>query len=265
MLDMKRYIIITKRDFMTAVAAVLAVVAISMLAARLDNVAVPVSNWNKGVKLPIYGVESADKRIALTFNAAWTAEDIPELLEMLNQHQVMCTFFLVGEWAEKNPSQARMIAQAGHEIGNHSYAHPDMTKLTAQQIKDDISKADAAIQQATGVWPVLFRAPSGAYNDTAIEAAQSLSHVAVQWTVDSIDWKRHDAAALTKRVLQKARPGAIVLMHTGLENTRAALPDIIAGLKAEGYTFVVVGEMLIKDDYTIDHNGIQHPAASKPM
>lgn len=260
---MKRYIVISKGDFLTALVAVATFIAFILLAAKLDRIAVPASSWNRSARLPIYGVESTEKRIALTFNAAWTADDIPQLLDLLKSEQVVCTFFLVGEWAEKNPNEAKMIADAGHEIGNHSYAHPDMTKLSADQIREDISKADAVIEQATGVWPKLFRAPSGAYNDKVVETAESLSHTVIQWSIDSIDWKKADADKLTNRVLQKAKPGGIVLMHTGLENTRAALPDIIKSLKKQGYTFVKVSDLLIQGETTIDHNGIQHPASKR--
>ncbi|MFA9380882.1 MAG: polysaccharide deacetylase family protein, partial [Acetanaerobacterium sp.] len=226
---MKKYMIITKTNLLTALVAVAVFAAAILLAVRLDDIAVPVSSW-RSASLPVYGVETAEKKIALTFNAAWEADDIPDLLALLAQRKVVCTFFLVGEWAETNPREARLIAEAGHEIGNHSYSHPDMTTLSAERIKADITKADEAIKQASGVFPVLFRAPSGAYNDTVIEAALSLEHTPVQWTVDSIDWKKPSADKLARRVLQKAQPGAIVLMHTGLENTREALPDIIDSL-----------------------------------
>lgn len=255
---MKRYIVIAKSDLLTAVLTAALFVALLFLAVRLDHIAVPASGWAHNAKLPVYGVEVSDKRIALTFNAAWTADDIPQLLDILKEHEVSCTFFLVGEWAEKNPNEAKMIADAGHEIGNHSYAHPDMTKLSAEQIKNDIEKADKVIQQATGVWPTLFRAPSGGYNDTVIQAAQEMSHTVIQWSIDSIDWKRPDSQKLISRVLQKSKPGGIILMHTGLDNTREALPDIILGLKEKGYVFVTVSELLVKGEATIDYNGIQH-------
>lgn len=256
---MKRYMIITKSNLLTVVLAVAVFIAFLFLAAKLDHVVVPASGWAHYAKLPVYGVEVSDKRIALTFNAAWTADDIPELLNILKKQDVLCTFFLVGEWAEKNPNEAKMIAEAGHEIGNHSYAHPDMTKLSAEQIKQDIAKADEVIQQATGVWPTLFRAPSGAYNDTVVKTAQEMKHTAIQWSIDSIDWRKSEPQKLVSRVLQKAKPGGIILMHTGLDNTRAALPEIINSLKEQGYVFVKVSDLLILGKASIDYNGIQHP------
>lgn len=256
---MKRYMIVTKGNLLTMVLAAAVFIAFVFLAAKLDHVAVPASGWAHYARLPVYGVEVSDKRIALTFNAAWSADDIPELLDVLNKQDVVCTFFLVGEWAEKNPNEAKMIGEAGHEIGNHSYAHPDMNKLSAEQIKKDISMADEVIQKATGVWPTLFRAPSGAYNDTVVQTAQEMKHTVIQWSIDSIDWRKPEPQKLTSRVLQKAKPGGIILMHTGLDNTRAALPDIIKALKEQGYVFVTVSNLLISGEASIDYNGIQHP------
>lgn len=255
---MKRYLIITSRQLLAGLAA--ATVLTVVTAGFVQN-AIP-AMAQEGRRLPVYGVQRDDKAIALTFNAAWEPDDIPQLLALLSKEQVRCTFFLVGQWAQKNPEQAKMIAQEQHEIANHSYAHPDMTKLSAQRIREDIQQADDAIRQATGgVFPVLFRAPSGAYNNTVVQTAQELSHTVIQWSVDSRDWQKPDAQTIVDRVLKKAQPGAIVLMHTGLDNTHTALPDLILKLKAQGYRFVTVSDLLLQGETRIDHNGIQHPAA----
>ncbi len=257
---MKRYVTVTRSHLLAGIAAVAVFILTVLIAEGFDTAAVPVSGFGGYAKLPVYGVESAKKQVALTFNAAWEADDIGALLALLKERNVTCTFFLVGQWAEKNPREARRIVEAGHEIGNHSYAHPNMTNLSKQGIAEDITKAQEAIANAAGVTPKLFRAPSGAYNDTVVEAAQSMGLSVIQWSVDSVDWKKPDPESLAARVLKKAEPGAIVLMHTGLENTRAALPRIIDGLREQGYSFVTVGELLVRGAYTIDHEGIQHPA-----
>ena len=253
-----RYIIITKKHLLIGVSVVFALI-LALIARPLDNITVPTSGSALLARLPIYGVATEQKKIALTFNAAWEADDIPDLLTLLENKNIECTFFMVGDWAKKNPTQARMIAQAGHEIANHSYAHPDMTKLTAEQIKADISKADKAIEEATGVFPKLFRAPSGAYNDTVIATAESLGHIVIQWNVDSLDWKKLTANEITQRVLKKAEAGSIILFHTALKNTRDALPDIIDSFKSKGYSLVKVSDIILHDSYTIDHQGLQQP------
>ncbi len=263
---MKRYFVVTKKHLFTGILILIGLIAALLLLEPLNNIAVPSSRFipslsfsASGRQLPIYGVETEKKQIAITFNAAWEADDIPVLLALLKEKEVTATFFLVGQWAEKNPQQAKLIAEAGHEIGNHSYAHPDMTTLSARQIEADISKADEAIRQATGVFPKCFRAPSGGYNDTVIAVAKALDHTPIQWTIDSLDWKRPPAQEIIQRVLKQASGGSIILFHTALENTRLALPEIIDTLSQRGYTFVHVSDLIYSGDYTIDHQGIQHP------
>ncbi|SDN28798.1 polysaccharide deacetylase family protein [Acetanaerobacterium elongatum] len=261
---MKRYLMITKKHLAAGILALAGLIILVLIAGPLEHIAVPAASYtpawsfDRARQLPIYGVATEKKQLAITFNAAWEADDIPALLALLKQQDVVSTFFLVGQWAEKNPREAKLIAEAGHEIGNHSYAHPDMTKLTASQIEADITKADAVIQQATGVFPKYFRAPSGSYNDTVIELAKKLNHIPVQWTIDSLDWKKPSPDEIATRVLKEADNGSIILFHTAIENTRTALPGIIASLRKQGYSFVKVSELIYTGDYTIDYQGIQH-------
>ncbi len=262
---MRRYFVVTKKHLFTGILILIGLITALLLLVPLESIAVPSSRFvpalsfgASGRQLPIYGVATEKKQISITFNAAWEADDIPELLALLKEKGVTATFFLVGHWAEKNPREAKLIAEAGHEIGNHSYAHPDMTTLSAQQIEADITKADEAIRQVTGVFPKCFRAPSGGYNDTVIATAKALNHTPIQWNIDSLDWKRPPAQEITQRILKQASGGAIILFHTALENTRLALPEIIDTLSQQGYTFVHVSDLVYSGEYTIDHQGIQH-------
>lgn len=237
-------------------AAVSLVVLMVMISASLSGRAEPVGA-NASHTLPIYSVRTDERKVALTFNAAWEASDIPALLNILKKEDIKCTFFLVGGWAEKNPAAAKLIAGAGHEIANHSYSHKDMQKLSSEEIAADIKKADSVIKNASGAVPRLFRAPSGSYNNTVIKTAQGLGHTCIQWDVDSLDWKKPTAAELTRRVTEKCENGSIVLFHTALDNTREALPEIISSLKEKGYTFATVGELIYKENYDIDVDGEQ--------
>ena len=210
-------------------------------------------------RLPVYSVETADKKIALTFNCAWGTEGLDEILEVLKKEDIKCTFFFVGDFAEKYPEAVRRIYNSGHEIGNHSMRHTDPVTQEFSDIVSDINACNELLMTLTGERPSLYRAPSGSYDNKTVEAAQSLGMTAVQWDVDSIDWKNPSPEKIVSRVTGKAANGSIALFHTGKENTVKALPDVIAVLKNRGYSFCSAGELLLSGDTWIDNTGRQHP------
>ncbi len=209
-------------------------------------------------KLPVYSVDTDVKEIALTFNCAWGTEGLDEIINMLTKEDIKCTFFFVGEFAEKNPEAVRKIHNKGHEIGNHSMHHTDPVTQEFPDIVSDINACNELLYSITGVTPVLYRAPSGSYDNKTVEAAESLGMTAVQWDVDSIDWKNPAPEKIVSRVTGKATNGSIVLFHLGKENTLEALPAIVKNLKNQGYSFSTVGELLIDGDIWIDNTGKQH-------
>ena len=206
-------------------------------------------------RLPVYGVEMEEKRAALTFNCAWDETGLDELLATLKENDVKCTFFVVGEFAERLPDAVRKIHNAGHEIGNHSMAHRDPVKMAYADLLTDISACNDLLYSLTGETATLYRAPSGSYNDETVEAAASLGMTAVQWDADSVDWKDKTPEEITERMLKKIGPGSIALFHVGKENTVAALPGIIEKLKGEGYSFCTVTELLPEGEIVIDGQG----------
>ena len=208
-------------------------------------------------RVPVYSVERADRAIALTFNAAWGDETTDEILDMLKENGVRATFFFVGTFAEKYPESVKKIANAGHEIANHSMRHRDPTKQTYGEISADISACSDVLYALTGVYPTLYRAPSGAYDNKTVEAAEALGLTAVQWSADSIDWKDPSPGKITERILNKTKPGGILLFHLGKENTLRALPGLLRELRSQGYEFVTVGELLLPGETYVDANGIQ--------
>jgi len=209
--------------------------------------------------LPVYSVQRDDKVVALSFDAAWGNEDTQTLIDILNKYEINTTFFLVGDWVDKFPESVKALHEAGNEIMNHSSDHAHFSKLSEDEIVADITRCNEKIAAITGVTPTLFRCPYGEYDDHVINAVNSMGMTAIQWNVDSLDWKGISADEIKSRVLKNVSPGSIVLFHNAAENTPQALPGIIEGLLADGYTIVPISRILLDGDYTIDHTGKQCP------
>ncbi|MGI2327565.1 LysM peptidoglycan-binding domain-containing protein [Planococcus sp. YIM B11945] len=191
---------------------------------------------------------TTSKVIALTFDDGSDGTNIQKILDILAKNNVKATFFLTGSGAEKHPQAIKNIVAKGHLLGNHSYSHPDFTKLTAAQRKTELDKTEAAIKKITGKsTKPLFRAPFGASNASVLATvgASGYTHT-LQWNIDTLDWKGVSATAITNKVVNNVVPGTIVLMHTGAgaSGTPGALPGMISKLKAKGYKFVTVSELL---------------------
>ena len=208
-------------------------------------------------ELPIYCVQSADKRASLTFDAAWGNEDTQQLIDILGKYNIKATFFVVGDWARKYPESVKALHDAGHEVMSHSDKHEHMPQLTPMQIAGNLKACNTDIEAVTHEPVTLFRFPYGEYDDTSVKAVRGMGLSPIQWDVDSLDWKDLDAAAITKRVTERVKPGSIVLFHNAAKHTPEALPGIIEKLQSEGYTLVKVSDLIVRDNYTIDHTGKQ--------
>ncbi len=213
--------------------------------------------------LPIYSVDKEEKVIAISFDAAWGDEFTQEILDILEKEDIKTTFFLVGMWVDKYPEQVQAIADAGHEIGNHSSSHPDMTKLDKNKMKEELSSTNEKISKYKEIDTFLFRPPFGAYNNDLIKTIEELDGYTIQWDVDSLDWKNEGTEQIVNRVVSNVKPGSIVLFHNNAEYTTQALPTIIKELKDQGYTFVPISELIYKENYTMDHTGKQIPSNVK--
>ncbi len=254
---MKCGVIRLRRAVLAAVAFV--VVAALVLALRLMG-AYAVYTGGTVRELPIYSVERSDNKIAISFDCAWGTDYTDKLLEVLARENVHATFFMVQFWAEKYPEYVKKIAEAGHEIGTHSATHSYMSKLSEEKIRQELSTSSAAIEAASGVRPDLFRAPFGDYNDRLIRSARDAGYYTIQWDVDSLDWKDLSANDIAMRVISRVRSGSIILCHNNGKHTAEALPVILDTLKNKGFTFVSIGELIYRENYTIDPNGRQHAA-----
>lgn len=209
-------------------------------------------------KLPIYSVQTDEKKIAITFDAAWTNQDTQELIQILKKHNAKATFFIVGDWAEKFPDSVKAFHDAGHIIANHSDTHKAFSKCSREEIREEIINCNKKLEAITGEKVTLLRAPSGDYTDESLEVANSLKMQTIQWSADSLDYTGLSVDEIVQRVLLRTETGSIVLFHNGVENTAEALDKILTELSAQGYSFVSVDDLIYKDDYYLDHTGKQH-------
>lgn len=213
-----------------------------------------------GKRLPIYCVEQEKPKIALSFDAAWGNEDTKKILEILKKNDVHVTFFMTGGWIEKYPDDVKAIAKAGHELGNHSENHKQMSKLSAEECKEEIMKPHDKVKNLTGEEMRVFRPPYGDYNDTLIEAVESCGYHAIQWDVDSLDWKDYGVDSILDTVLNHKHlgNGSIILCHNGAKYTAEALDRLVKGLKEKGFELVKMSDLIYDGDYEIDTEGRQH-------
>ncbi len=209
--------------------------------------------------LPIYSVEKSEKVVSISFDCAWGVEHTDTLLSVMSKNDVRCTFFAVEFWVERYPEYAKKIVDAGHELGTHSRSHPYMSKLSKPQIQDELKTSSDAIERITGKRPTLFRPPYGDYNNTLVQTATEMGLYTIQWDVDSLDWKNLSATEIALRIVNGAKNGSIILCHNNGLHTAEALPLIFSTLQNRGYTFVPIGELIYKENYTIDVTGKQHP------
>lgn len=208
-------------------------------------------------KVPIYSVDTDKKKASITFDVNWGDDNTESILDTLDEYGIKATFFLIGNWIDDYPDQAKEIYKRGHEIGNHSNSHPDMSKIPSEKIKKDINIADGKIFNLVGSNSKLFRFPSGGYNDNAVKIIEEMGYHCIQWDVDSIDWKEEGEEKEYDRVMKKTKPGSIILFHSDSKHTPKTLPRIIKDLKDKGYEFVKVGELIYKENYNIDATGRQ--------
>ena len=221
--------------------------------------AVTVSMIQDERKLPIYCVDSSEKKVALSFDAAWGNEDTQAILDILAKYNVHVTFFMTGGWVETYPEDVKAIAAAGHDLGNHSENHKHMSQLSKEECKEEIQKVHDKVKALTGIDMTLFRPPYGDYNNTLVESVNKLGYHCIQWDVDSLDWKDYGVDSIIDTVVNNPHlgNGSIILCHNGAKFTKDALESMITGLQDKGYTIVPVSELIYTGEYHMDHEGRQ--------
>lgn len=207
--------------------------------------------------VPIYSVDTSEKKVALTFDAAWGSDKTLKILDLLKSEDVLGTFFLVGFWVESNADKVKEIYDAGFDIGTHSNTHPKMSTLSKSQITHELETSMKLISDITGEKVTLFRPPFGDYNDNLINVAGSLGLKTIQWDVDSLDWKGLSAGEILTRVKSSVKNGSIILFHNNSDHILEAIPLVVSYLKSQGYSMVKLSQLIYQDDYYIDNNGLQ--------
>ena len=250
-----RFIVVKLKTLIMFVAILLTVVMLSV--SINGNTAASVFFGNSMRKVPIYNVKTDEKVVAISFDAAWGADKTEKIMEILKEYDAKATFFLVGFWVENYPEIAKKIAENGFEIGTHSNTHPDMAKLDGEQMKLELETSIKIIENVAGKKVELFRPPYGSYNNTLIETCEELNLKTIQWDVDSLDWKGISAVDITTRILNKVFNGSIILCHNNSDHILEALPMVLDRLQKRGYTIKCVGDIIYKDNYTINHQGTQ--------
>lgn len=192
---------------------------------------------------PIYRGHPDKPMVSFIINVAWGNEYLPDMLAALKKHQVKASFFLEGRWVKNNPDLAKMIASAGHEVGNHSYTHPDMSRITASQTREQLLKTNEVIEAATGNKSIWFAPPSGSYRDETVKIAAEFKMKTVMWTVDTIDWQKPSPEVLINRVISKIGNGYMVLMHP-TASTAKSLNRLITLIEEKGLKIGTVSDLM---------------------
>ncbi len=203
------------------------------------TITVPISSVSKYLAAPTPAPTTGNKVIALTFDdgpGPYTAH----LLDILDQYGAKATFFLIGSKVSGQASVVRSIQARGHQLGNHSWSHPELPKLSVDQIAGEIDRTNEAIRQATGVKPSILRPPYGAVNGVVLEQLRLRNMSSILWSVDTRDWADRNSQIVCSRAVAGARPGAVILMHDIHQTSVNAVPCILSSLKQQGYSFVTI-------------------------
>ena len=235
------------------------VLAVIVIVVKTIPTSITVTHDAGGRMLPIYCVDTQEKKVALSFDAAWGNEDTQTIMDILKKHEVHVTFFMTGGWVENYKEDVKALYEAGHELGNHSENHLNMSGLSKKQQQEEIMKVHEKVKEITGYEMKVFRPPYGDYNSEVIKTVREVGYYPIQWSVDSLDWKDYGVASIIDTVCnhKDLQPGAIILCHNGSKYTAQALDEMLTKLKEAGYTIVPVGELIYKEDYHLDVAGMQ--------
>jgi len=229
-----------KQAFIISVAVIF---AIGVIYSERENVTV----FSQNDPAAIYSVQTDKKVIALTFDISWGDTRTEPILKVLEDKGVKnATFFLSSPWTKSHPQIVQHIIKGGWEIGSHGHKHVNYSSLNDDEIRNQIKTSHQILSEVTGQSPSLIRLPNGDFDKRVLRIANELNYKVIQWDTDSLDWMNKGVDNIINRVVSKAHPGDIVLMHASdsCKQTHEALPVIIDQLRAKGYEFVTVSQLL---------------------
>lgn len=252
------FYVFNKQKICTYLVSLITVVILFCVAGEIgnENKTVQTSAGNEKL-LPIYNVETNEKKVAFTMNCAWNADDIDSILQTLKENNTKITFFMVGDWIDKFPDMVKKIYEEGHEIASHSNTHPHVNNLTYEQNIEEIEKSNDKIEKITGKRTKIYRAPYGEYNNTVIKAAQDKGYYTIQWNLDTLDYTGLTGDEMWSRIGDKLKSGDIILSHNGAKHTADSLDMLIKNIKQKGYEIVKVSDLIYLENYTINSSGTQ--------
>ncbi|MBB5353364.1 peptidoglycan/xylan/chitin deacetylase (PgdA/CDA1 family) [Haloferula luteola] len=203
------------------------------------------ANFSKDAGVSFSRVSVTDPYVAMTFDDGPHPKNTPRLLDMLRERNIKATFYVIGRNVDLYPAVVRRIVAEGHEIGNHSYTHGNLSKMSDDAVRTELTKTRDAIVRAAGVQPRTLRPPYGALLQRQREWIHSeMNYPTILWSVDPRDWQRPGPSVVTSRILSGTTPGAIVLSHDLHAPTVDAMPATLDGLLRKGYKFVTVSQLL---------------------
>ena len=195
---------------------------------------------------PIYRGNPEKPMVAFLINVAWGDEYIPGILDTLKEHQVKSTFFFDGSWTKKTPELAKMIHEAGHEIGNHAYSHPDLNLKSRDETMEELKKTNDVVEETLGVKVKWFGPPSGSFNQVTVDVAHELGMKTIMWTADTVDWRKPETTEMVNRVVSKVENGTMILMHP-TKPTEEGMDKMIRDIKEKGYRLGTVSDLMSEE------------------
>ncbi|MBJ6361081.1 polysaccharide deacetylase family sporulation protein PdaB [Paenibacillus sp. GCM10012307] len=229
-----------KRYFLIFVALLFAA---GVVYAEKDNITV----FSLEQPAAIYSVPTDKKIVALTFDISWGDTRTEPIIKTLKENGVNhATFFVSSVWSKSHPEIVQKIVEAGYEIGSHGHKHENYSKLSDEEIRNQIQTAHTIISQVTGKTPDLIRLPNGDFDKRVLQIASELNYKVIQWDTDSMDWMNIGTEKIVERVVSRAHPGDIILLHASdaATHTHEALPTIIKELRSKGYEFASVNQLI---------------------
>ncbi|SDJ71477.1 polysaccharide deacetylase family protein [Sediminibacillus albus] len=192
---------------------------------------------------PVYRGHPEKNMVSLLINVAWGTENIPSMLKTLKKMNVKANFFIEGKWASQNADIVQMIQEEGHIVGNHAYNHPDMSRLSPEENREQLEQTNDIIKAITGKAPKWFAPPSGSFNSKVVDLAAELEMETVLWSVDTIDWQKPSVEVMINRVSDQIHPGAMILMHP-TEVINNGLERLILLIKQKNFKIGTIERLL---------------------